>query len=302
MLTLFTIPKPFTGAAAVAQDNAVESWRRLGAGVEILLFGDEHGIADAAARHGVVHVPSIRRNQDGTPLVGDAIVSAQARAQHEHVAYVNADIILLPSLLRALERLTWRRFLMVGQRTDLEVPERIDFTRRDWAAALEQLARREGRLHEQTGIDYFVFPRGQITAMPAFPVGRALWDNWMIYHARASRIPVVDATATVLAVHQNHDYGHVAGGRRTTEAGAEVQRNWEMVGPDFMQLTIVDATWELHDDGVRRPRALARIARQLAVDVALRPPFRPSVRVARRLYRAINSAAALRSARRDRRS
>src|SRR4051812_23356546 len=232
MLSIFTIPKPFVGAAAIAQDNAIASWCRLGAGVEILLIGDEARIAEAAARHGAGHVPAIRRNEHGTPLLDDAFAVAQARARHERVCYVNADIIFLPSLTRALANLTLRRFVMVGQRTDLDVGEAIDFAAPDWAATLEARARREGRLHEPTGIDYFIFPRGQIAAMPAFPVGRALWDNWMIYNARATGVPVVDATPEVLVVHQNHDYGHVRGGRRTTEAGAEVQHNWQMVGPD----------------------------------------------------------------------
>ena len=297
MLTLFTIPKPFSGAAAIAQDNAIESWQRVAPDVEILLFGDEAGIAEAAVRHGVGHVAQIRRNEHGTPLLDDAFATAQARARHARVGYVNADIVFLPSLARALERLTLPRYLMVGRRTDLDVPERLDFADGGWAATLEARARREGTLHEPTGIDYFIFPRGQVASMPAFPVGRALWDNWMIYHARAEHIPVVDATPEVLVVHQNHDYGHVQGGRRTTEVGAEVQKNWQMLGPDFMQLTIVDATWRLGPDGAHPARDLGGMFRRLAVGAALRPPLRPSVRVARAVYRALNNVAARGSAR-----
>jgi len=81
VLTLFTIPKPFSGAAAIAQDNAIESWQRVAPDVEILLFGDEAGIAEAAVRHGVGHVAQIRRNEHGTPLLDDAFATAQARAQ-----------------------------------------------------------------------------------------------------------------------------------------------------------------------------------------------------------------------------
>jgi hypothetical protein len=292
MLTIFTIPKPFTGPAAIAQDDAIASWRRVHADVEILLFGDEAGIADAAARHGVTHIGEIRRNEHGTPLLDDAFATAQGRARHRLVCYVNADIIFLPSLTRALEQIALDRFLIVGRRTDLDVPEPLDFSAADWASRLEQRARGEGRLHEPTGIDYFIFPRGQLPSIPPFPVGRALWDNWMIYHARAMKVPVVDATAELLVVHQNHDYGHVRGGQRTTEVGLEVQRNWKMLGPDFMQLTIVDATWRLGPDGAHPERAWRRLARRVAVDAALRPLLRPSVRVARFLFRAINNVAA----------
>jgi hypothetical protein len=302
MLTIFTIPKPFKGPAAAAQDNSVASWRRLGPDVQIMLFGDEEGIADAAARHGVEHVAKIQRNELGTPLLDDAFATAQARARHARVCYVNADIIFLPDLPRALANVALERFLMVGRRTDLDVPERIAFANVDWATQLAGRARAEGRLHEPTGIDYFIFPRGQMASMPPFPVGRALWDNWMIHHARVTGIPVVDATAVVLAVHQNHDYGHLRGGPHASEAGAEVRRNWQIVGPDFLQLTIDDATWLLGPDGARPARDLRHLVRRLAVAPALSRRLRRSVRVARFLHQAFNSGKAWALGSRDKRS
>lgn len=287
MLTIFTIPKPFRGPVAVAQNNSIESWRRLDPRCQIILFGDEEGIAEAAHRHDVEHVPSIRRNTHGTPLLDDAFATAQARAAHARVCYVNADIIFLPDLAAALAVVSMPRFLLVGRRLDLDVPSAVDFGDPAWSACLERRARQEGRLHEATGIDYFIFPRGQLTSMPAFPVGRALWDNWMIHHARSARIPVIDATRMIAAVHQNHDYSHVRGGQAVAWSGAEVQHNWEMVGPDFYQLTIEDATWVLGPDGPRPARDAAHLLRRLAVWPALSPRLRPSVRIARRLYQAL---------------
>lgn len=288
MLTIFTIPKPFTGPVAAAQDNSIASWRRLDPACQVILFGDEAGIGAAAARHGVEHVAAIRRNDRGTPLLDDAFAAAQARARHARICYVNADIIFLPDLARALAQVELDRFLMVGRRIDLDVPGPIDFSAADWAGALEARARALGRLHEPTGIDYFIFPRGQLRTIPPFPVGRALWDNWMIHHARDAGIPVVDATAAVRAIHQNHDYGHVRGGQREVEMGAEVERNWQMVGPDFLQLTIDDATWLLGPDGVRPARDARHLLRRLAVAPALSPRLRRSVRVARFAYRTLH--------------
>ena len=37
-------------------------------------------------------------------------------------------------------------------------------------------------------------------------IGRPGYDNWLIWRARRSRIPVIDATKELTAVHQNHDY------------------------------------------------------------------------------------------------
>ena len=96
--------------------------------------------------------------------------------------------------------------------------------------------------------------------------------------------PVVDATLEVTIVHQNHGYAHT-GGARAARTAAEVAHNWAIVGPDFLPLTISDATHRLETDHVvprREPRALLR---RLLVAPALTPGLRRSVRVARALYR-----------------
>jgi O-antigen/teichoic acid export membrane protein len=291
MLTIFTIPKPFTGAIATAQDNSIRSWRALDPSLQIILFGDEPGIAEAAARHGAEHVSDVRRNEHGTPLLDHAFAEAQRRARHARVCYVNADIVFLPDLPAALALLTLPRFLVVGRRLDLDVPKAIDFSDESWAAKLEARARRHGRLHEATGMDYFIFPRGQLARMPPFPVGRALWDNWMVHNARRERIPVIDATGGIAIIHQNHDYGHVRGGQQAAFVGAEVQRNWEILGPDFFPLTIDDATFLLDARGLRPARDARHVLRRIAVWPTLSPPIRPTVRVARWLRRlGVNSS------------
>ena len=49
MLTIFSIPKPFIGHVGVIQMNALRSWTFLDPKCEIVIFGDEPGIAEAAA-------------------------------------------------------------------------------------------------------------------------------------------------------------------------------------------------------------------------------------------------------------
>ncbi|MDR1741595.1 MAG: hypothetical protein LBR38_07100, partial [Synergistaceae bacterium] len=68
--------------------------------------------------------------------------------------------------------------------------------------------------------------------IPPFAIGRMAFDDWMVADAVMRGIPVVDATDDVVAVHQNHDYGHI-GGRDGSEresleainALPEVRRN-----------------------------------------------------------------------------
>jgi hypothetical protein len=50
MLTFFTTAKPFGGHNGIIQKNALKSWALLHPEVELILFGDEEGAAEAAKR------------------------------------------------------------------------------------------------------------------------------------------------------------------------------------------------------------------------------------------------------------
>src|SRR5205807_8745206 len=109
------------------------------------------------------------RNDFGTPLLDDAFRVAQERTRHGRVCYANADIILLDDFVPALGRVRLDRYLLVGRRTDLDVPGRLDFDDSGCTETLARRARTEVRLFTPDGIDYFVCPRGQIRDMPPFP-------------------------------------------------------------------------------------------------------------------------------------
>ena len=94
---------------------------------------------------------------------------------------------------------------------------------------LRSMARERGKFRPPQWIDYFVFPRGLLyQQVPPFVVGRTRYDNWLLWKVRSMRVPVVDATQVVLAIHQNHDYslsprrarGPLAGRRSATELRA----------------------------------------------------------------------------------
>ena len=103
--TIFSVPKPFDGATALIQENAIGSWTRLGAHQEVLLYGNDAGVAEAAGRLGARHLPELTYSEYGTPLVSHLFASAQAHATHDWLCYVNCDIVLTSDLPRAIERL-----------------------------------------------------------------------------------------------------------------------------------------------------------------------------------------------------
>jgi len=117
---------------------------------------------------------------------------------------------------------------------------------------LRERALRSGRQRTPEWIDYFAFSRGAYgTGMPAFAVGRPFWDNWFVWRVLDLQNPVVDASAIVLAVHQNHDYAHHPQGKFGVVHGAEASSNHQLAGGWRCLRTIADATAVLRESGLR---------------------------------------------------
>lgn len=267
MLSLFAVPKPFRGHIGVIQTNAIRSWLKLRPACEIILFGDEEGTAEIANELGVRHVAEVECNEYGTPLINSVFQGAQEIANHPLMCYVNADIILISDLMTAVQRVRFRRFLMVGQRWDVELEGAYDFEQDDWQEQLRGYVARSGTLHPPAGSDYFVFPRGTVEALPPFAVGRPAWDNWLIYWARASGVPVVDATRVATIIHQNHDYSHVPRGSKRKDwqdwEGPEANYNRDLMGGRDHVFTLADANWVLTSNGLRPALTYKHLRRRL---------------------------------------
>lgn len=252
-VTLFAIPKPFTGHAATIQKNAIRSWARLTPRPEIILFGDEPGIAEMAREIEARHVAEVARNEFGTPLVNDIFHSAARLAENDILAYVNADIILFDDFMAGVANAaaSHDEFLLVGRRWDICITEEIDFNDCDWRATLLKAITSDGFLHAETGLDYFVHTKGLWVDMPPFALGRCAWDNWLMKWPVAMGKAAIDATAYITAVHQDHGYAH-AGGRANAFNGLEPLRNRAMAGSMLGWAT--DAPFHLTTEGKIEPR------------------------------------------------
>jgi hypothetical protein len=232
--------------------------------VQVLLVGDEEGMAETAAEFRVRHLPGVVRNELGTPLVSSIFELARTASDSPLMVYVNADIMLMPEFV-ATSRLVMgqlERFLIVGQRYDLEVKEAMDFSP-GWDDRLSGEVTRLGRIHPPSGSDYFVFPRELYAELPDFAIGRAGWDNWMIYHGVCEPWPVIDATSSIMIVHQDHDYGHLPNGEAHYRL-EETRQNAQLGGGMHNMYLLLDAERELVGSQIRRPRpSLVRILRML---------------------------------------
>jgi hypothetical protein len=274
MITFFTTAKAFSGEAAIRQENAIRSWQALAPDVEVILFGDGEGYADAARRLGLRHMPDVGTNERGLPRVDSMFALAAGRGRHALQSYINADIILLPDFMDAVRRMAFDRFLMVAQRWDLNIAGAVPIGQPGWVRDLATRARGQGRLLAPHGIDFFL-QRGNIWKdMPPMVVGRGHYDMWLIYYCRAHGIPVVDVTEVVTVVHQNHDYAHLPGGKATVTVGEEAMRNLELAGGYPHLFTIQDADWRLTPCRLERNACRGDSQRYAEVFQVLRPQSR----------------------------
>jgi hypothetical protein len=251
VLTIFSVLKPFEGRIAAIQRNAIRSWTSLDA-CQVILCGNDHGSAAVVSEFGLEHIPDVRRNEFGTPLLSSVFRRAEERATYDLLCFVNGDLLLFPDFLDAVRRVAAARtrFLVVGETTNFDVAGEV--AQDAELDALRRNALTAGTVRGREWIDFFVFPRGTVDRLPHFAVGRPYWDNWMIWRARSSRIPVVDVSPSAVVVHQEHGYGHVqhATGRRWE--GPEAESNFRLVGAPELVFSLDDATHRLTATGLVR--------------------------------------------------
>lgn len=273
LLTLFSAPKPFTDPhIAMIQRNAIKSWTLL-PDVEVILLGEEEGLAETAKEFGVRHIPHVTRNTSGTPLISSMFQLARENTSSDLLCIINTDMILMPDFVEAAKQTIKLKdnFVLVSQRWDLDVTQPIEFTE-GWQNRLSSIVHRQGSLHRPAGSDFFLFPLSTFHDVPPFTIGRAGWDNWMIYKARKEGWVVIDCTPSVMIVHQNHDYSHLPEGKPHYEH-PETNENIHLAGGQAnIRYTILDSTHQLVDGKLTRPKMTSlRLTRKL--ELLLRAVF-----------------------------
>lgn len=290
MLTIFSIPKPFSGHIGIIQRNAIESWSRLHPACEIILCGNEPGIEEVVTEFGAKWIPHLARNEYGTPLLNSAFDQVRQVASYPLLCYVNADILILRDFIEALQKIHFRRFLMVGQRWNVDITEPLDFAPINWDKKLREYVASYGVLFSPMGIDFFVFPRDSpLGRLPPFAVGRPGWDNWFIYKTRQLGIPVIDVTKTVTVVHQNHNYAHVPYRIDKKWNGPEADWNRQLMGCEWWNylFSIADATHIMTYRGLQLAWGRDSMQRHWQTLPILFPKAKPLIRIVNKIIQLV---------------
>ena len=118
------------------QRNAIKSWTLL-PDVEVILLGEETGLAEAAKKLGVKHLPNVARNANGTPLISSMFQLARENSNSELLCIINADMVLMPDFVEVAKQVKSKKskFVLVSQRWDLDVTAPFDFSG-DWSRGM----------------------------------------------------------------------------------------------------------------------------------------------------------------------
>jgi hypothetical protein len=262
-ITLFSAPKPFTNPhIAMIQRNAIKSWTLL-EGVEIILLGNESGIDEIAKEFNFKHFPNVKKNEGGTPIISSMFEIARENSNSELLCIINADMILMKDFVETAKQVIepQDKFVLLSQRWDYDIESPIDFAE-GWELKLRESVRKQNQLHRPAGSDFFLFPKSCYQDIPNFTIGRAGWDNWMIYKARKENWAVVDCTSSVMIVHQNHDYSHLPNAKPHYDH-PDTNENIRLAGGQAnIRYTILDSTHQLADGKLIRPKTTnARLMR-----------------------------------------
>jgi len=102
--------------------------------------------------------------------------------------------------------------MVIGRRRDVPMANRTLYLPDD----VEHVAIFEGKFHISAGIDYFAIAGNQYPwdLVPDLVIGRPGYDNFMVETASLNNVSVVDASKTIVALHQTDEEGVGSGHRR----------------------------------------------------------------------------------------
>ncbi|MFN7181428.1 MAG: hypothetical protein ACK4NF_01950 [Planctomycetota bacterium] len=246
MLTIFTTCKPFKDEFELIQTNALNSWKKLFPHIEIIIFGNEHGVDKISHQLGIRNIKNVPM-RNGLPVLREIFYIAQKVARYNVLCYTNADIIFAKGLLETLScvKKFLKIFLIVGTRFNVKVDFYIDFNNK-WQDSLIEYATKYGSRHyTNRAFDYFIFPRGLFYNLPPFVIGRIGWDNHFFTKILKKRIPIFDATNSIFAIHQEHSYTNAPGGYEEVWFGKDSQYNLQFVRKIDVEHSTDDAQFKI---------------------------------------------------------
>ena len=234
IITLFTTLKESYNKSYIHK-NVFRNWGLLSPEVMPVLFTDlavSSNILDSAHQRKWHIFPVPKRSRSGLPILRYMFLEAQELYDTQFYGYVNSDLLFdrgftdtLHSLIRLKKKLT--NILIVGRRKNWHINWQQNVTE------LEEIGEyaKSANLFRDYAMDYFISTHNGFpwSFVPDFVVGRPAYDTWLMATAIKLRIPVVDATLTITALHQTD----AKGVREGFSNNLETSINEQFIGNEF---------------------------------------------------------------------
>jgi len=218
MISFITTFKPFKGLDRIHQINALKSWSKFAKGAEIIVVGESDGFENVLNEYNftVRWITKVRTSYSGAPYLDDMLKRGLEEAKNNYICIINGDIIILSDFTTTIDNLIKKhiRFMLTSRRMELMIDNVLDFDNPELETYLKYSARKNYKYHldkRLLPIDLFVFNRDFLSdvRIPPFVYGRGIFVRWFIYNAHCKRVPAIDATPVLTAIHQTHSYNHI---------------------------------------------------------------------------------------------
>ncbi|XP_033754626.1 uncharacterized protein LOC117337647 [Pecten maximus] len=214
LLTLFT-SWPTKAEKYMCHNNTIRNWQQLKPLIQPILFTNEALLTEEANEKGWTVLP-VRKAGRGVPILKYMYKDAMERYNSTFYAFSNGDILYSHSLIDTLKALLNssqiprdKPIMVVGRRTNVQ-----DVTSAEAVSgkSVYKTANKRGKVFTVWAEDYFItsanYPWKDI---PEVVIGRRAYDNWLVSNARKQKHVTVDATNTLVALHQTTKAGNQEG-------------------------------------------------------------------------------------------
>lgn len=222
LLTIFTSFKNATPRFQI-HSNVLHNWAQFMPQIVPVLFDSktDSELAKVALGLGWMVLPVPRKNQQGTPYLKEMYSTAKIVSESVFYGFCNGDLLFDQGLVATLKSITslldqLHTTMIIGQRSNFYINNRELYS----ATNISRIAKKEGKLFRLDAQDYFFMAHNTYPwdRVPNVVIGRPAYDNFLVATAIAAGVSVVDATRTLLALHQTGVDGNFAG-HRNKDAG-----------------------------------------------------------------------------------
>ncbi len=233
LLLLFTTFSPKLSQWLIHY-NTIKAWGMLRPFIQPILYYDEPldpETANLLQRHGWWTAP-VPKSYQQLPIVRYMFTDAIKSIPASFYGYANSDILFDESLFLTLWGLRTNKslgdFFLTGRR--INFPMHIEDVIGNLASVRRMASYNYVDLFIKEALDYFIVTKNGFAwdDIPNFVIGKRGYDNYLMTHAIQFSPMVIDATNTILGVHQS-----VGSGDYASHVGYNSHLNMDMIPKNY---------------------------------------------------------------------